>query len=951
LSKILVIAEKPSVAADIAKVVGAKDKGSHAWEGERHIVSWAVGHLLEFQPPEHYGEQYKKWRMKDLPILPAAFQITPTKGASKQLKALEKFLKAKDVERVVNACDAGREGELIFREIYRYSGSSKPVERLWLQSMTPDAIRESLKNPRPASDVDGLADAADCRAESDWLIGMNATRALTVRLRSSRDKVVWSAGRVQTATLAMLVRREREILAHEPQPFWTIDARFSVGDGGNASARAHDYSGTWADPEAEPPRDRIFDSTRRDAVLAALARRPSGSATETRKDSRELAPPLFDLTSLQREANRRFGFSARRTLDAAQALYETHKLITYPRTDSRALPQDYRPVVHRVLEVLSHKDPWADHSKRLLADGLQNTHRNFDDKAVSDHFAIIPTGQGSGGHLRAEEAKVYDLVVRRFLAAFHPPAISTEVERTTSLHDAEAAATGLPLEFRTRRKVLKVPGWRAVWDKEGGDSEAALPPLPRPEGTPAALLDWATEEKETRPPARITEAALLGLMESAGREVDDSAKAQILKESGGIGTPATRADIIETLLDRQYASRCTGLDNKKSLRATARGVRLVDALERIDLPRLTSAEMTADLEDALRDIEHGRKRRSAYMSDIRKWTETIVDRVRGFQFDTLFANEPPLGPCPLCGAEVVESLRAFACRKNGDGGTCAFILWKEVGGRIIDRKSAEQLVLRGETPPKAGFFTRDEREYEARLRRGEDGRVEVVSRSLEGAEAAAAATLEGAASIVEPLDIGPCPFHQDWMVRRGPQGYRCDGFARKQCKLSVPISLCQRPMSPEEVAALIGAERKTSLLEGFISKRSRPFSAILNLEANGRLRWEFPPRERGAGKGAGRAAAREFPSNGTVVGKCPTHKDKDVVETTTAFACTESGCKVAVPREICKRELKVEEARTLFAQKETPLLEGFLSKAGKPFAAQLYLKRGGKHGFRFAERD
>ncbi len=402
MSRTLIIAEKPSVAADIAKVVGAGKKGTHGYESDDHIVSWAVGHLLEFAPPEEYDERFKRWRLKDLPIIPDDFKLKATRGSTKQLTALKRFIKAKDVDLVINACDAGREGELIFREIYRYSGSKKPVKRLWLQSMTGDAIKNSLAAPRDASDVQGLADAADCRAESDWLIGMNATRALTVRLRSSRDRVVWSAGRVQTATLALVVRRELEILAHEPEPYWMVHATFAASD--------HEYDGTWFNKAAEGPKDRIFDESKRDALIKLLSGSPKATAKETRKDSRETAPPLFDLTSLQREANRRLGFSARRTLSIAQSLYEGHKLITYPRTDSRALPEDYVPHVTQAIKFLGGSKDYKAASDRLLAGTLENTKRNFDNAAVSDHFAIIPTGEGKMTGLRDDEKKVFDLI-------------------------------------------------------------------------------------------------------------------------------------------------------------------------------------------------------------------------------------------------------------------------------------------------------------------------------------------------------------------------------------------------------------------------------------------------------------------------------------------------------------------------------------------------------------
>jgi len=918
VSRTLIIAEKPSVAADIAKVVGAAKKGTHGYEGDDHIVSWAVGHLLEFAPPEEYDERFKRWRLKDLPIIPEAFKLKATRGSTKQLTALKRFIKAKDVDLVINACDAGREGELIFREIYRYSGSKKPVKRLWLQSMTQDAIKKSLAAPRDASDVQGLADAADCRAESDWLIGMNATRALTVRLRSSRDRVVWSAGRVQTATLALVVRRELEILAHEPEPYWMIHADFSASD--------HDYQGTWFDKSQDGPKDRIFDEARRDAVIKLLESKPTATAAETRKDSKETAPPLFDLTSLQREANRRLGFSARRTLSIAQSLYEGHKLITYPRTDSRALPEDYEPQVMQAIGFLGGSKAYKAAADRLASGTLENRKRNFDNTAISDHFAIIPTGEGSLTGLRDDEKKVFDLIARRFLASFHPPAISTQVERITTIGEET---------FRTRLKVLKVPGWRACWDKGKDEKkEASLPPLQKPDVT---LGEHTVEEKETNPPSRLNEASLLSLMETAGKEVDDAHLSKVLKETGGLGTPATRAETIETLLSRNYAERVSGLGGRKALRATARGIRLIDSLQRIPIEQLASPELTADLENSLKSVQDGTRQRDKYMDQVRDWTREIVEKIQGFTYDGLYDSEPVLGECPLCKTKVRETLRTYVCENGGKDGTCSFVIWKEVGGRYIDRKSSEQLVSGGETPVKSGFFSRDGREYEASLHLTDDGRVEIRSKGH-------GELLEASGERVEPADVGPCPFHPDegWLVRRSALGYRCDGFSDKKCKVNLPLEVCKRPLSLEEVTGLIGKDRNTGLLENFTSKRGRPFSATLHLTDAGRLRFEFPPR--GAGGGRNR---KEFPVNEEPLGKCGSCNDGQIVETATDFKCTV--CKVRVSREVCKREIKREEAAVLFSKKKSALLEGFTSRAGKPFNAFLKVKKSGGHRFEWAD--
>lgn len=922
MSRTLIIAEKPSVAADIAKVVGAAKKGAHGYESDDHIVSWAVGHLLEFVPPEEYDERFKRWRLADLPIIPESFKLKATRGSTKQLNALKKYLKAKDVDGVINACDAGREGELIFREIYRYSGSKKPVKRLWLQSMTQDAIKKSLAAPRNVSDVEGLADAADCRAESDWLIGMNATRALTVRLRSKRDSKVWSAGRVQTATLSIVVRRELEILSHEPEPYWLVRATFAAGD--------QTWVGTFFDPSATGAKDRIFDALKRDALVKLLESKPAATAKETRKDTKETAPPLFDLTSLQRESNRRLGFSARRTLSIAQALYEAHKLITYPRTDSKALPEDYRGHVNDAITFLGKRSEYTKSANTLLNGELSNTKRNFDDAAISDHFAIIPTGEGDPSNLRDDEKKVFDLIARRFLAAFHPPAIHTQIERITTVQ-------GEP--FRTRQKMLKVPGWRAVWErKEKKEPTEWLPELPKPDGTEATTESHEVEEKETNPPSRLNEASLLSLMETAGKEVDDAAFSRVLKDTGGLGTPATRAEIIETLLSRNYCERITGINNRKALRATARGIRLIDALQRIPIEQLTSAELTAALETSLRSVQEGDRQRPEYMDQVRDWTREIVKKIQEFTYDGLYDNEAPLGSCPLCKTKVRETLRTYVCENGGRDGTCSFVIWKEVGGRYIDRNSADKLVNGGETPVKPGFFSRDGREYEASLHLTDDGRVEIRSKGQ-------GELLGASAERVEPADVGPCPFHveEGWLVRRSQLGYRCDGFSEKKCKVNLPLEVCKRPLSLEEVTAMIGKERKTELLENFTSKRGRPFSAMLHLTDAGRIRFEFPPR----GEGGGGRGRKEFPVNDEPMGTCPFCKEGKIIEAPSDFKCTD--CKARLSREVCKREITRAEAMPLFTKKKSELLEGFTSRAGKPFNAFLKLKKSGGHRFEWPD--
>lgn len=497
LAKALVITEKPSVARDIAQALGGFREHDGYWESDDFVVTFAVGHLFELLEPEEIDEKFKRWTLDVLPIIPDRFALKKKKGQSDRIRTIQKLAARDDVDRVINACDAGREGELIFREVVQYLGVEKPIERLWLQSMTTQAIRRGFENLLPGEELNGLANAAACRAQSDWLIGMNATRALTKRLKTRKERTAWSAGRVQTPTLALLVEKEFEVLSHVPRPFWRVTAAFDR-DG-------QTWTGTWFDPDFQSDEDdqrrddRIFDEARASAIVAAVRGR-TGEARESRKPSRESAPPLFDLTSLQREANRRFGWSARRTLGAAQRCYEAYKLLTYPRTDSRCLPADYRATVDEVLGAYAaatgEVGEFAPYARHLLDAGLENTGRIFDDAGVSDHFAIVPTGSLPTRELSSDDRRLYDLVLRRFLGAFYPAALWERVERVTSVERES---------FRTRARALVEAGWRTVL---GSDDEevTVLPPRARRErGERRAGPDGGGRERGRRdPPPRAS---------------------------------------------------------------------------------------------------------------------------------------------------------------------------------------------------------------------------------------------------------------------------------------------------------------------------------------------------------------------------------------------------------------------------------------------------------------
>ncbi|MEE9280431.1 MAG: DNA topoisomerase, partial [Myxococcota bacterium] len=673
------------------------------------IITFAVGHLYELLSPEEIDEKYKRWTLDTLPILPAEFRLKPKQGHEGRIRTIASLFARDDVDEVVNACDAGREGELIFREIFDQLGSTKPMRRLWLQSMTAGAIRSGFASLRPGGELDGLASAAACRARTDWLIGMNATRALTKRLKSRREKTAWSAGRVQTPTLAMLVEREFEILAHMPRPYWRVTATFDHG--------GRSYAGTWFAPDfqagddEEARDDRIFDADRAQAIVARVRGR-AGTAEETRKPSRESAPPLFDLTSLQREGNRRFGWSARRTLSAAQRCYERHKLLTYPRTASRCLPNDYRATVNEILssfasargQRVDRADDYAAAAQKLQNDGLRNEARVFNDAGVSDHFAIIPTGQLPPEPLSGDDKRIFDIVVRRFLGAFYPPATWERVERVTEVEGER---------FRSRSRHLREPGWRAVLPSSGEEArEDELQPLvpgsAEAQGVGVANTQPEVAEEETRPPARITEARLLSLMENAGKQIEDENLAAVLHEKG-IGTPATRADIIENLIAKGYVVRID-----KALRPSVKGIRLIDTLRRIHIDRLTSPELTGEIESHLLDVERGGRSAADVMAEITDYACEIVETAKTFEYEDLYDVNETLGSCPSCERPVIEMAWFYRCKEQpgvSREDDCPMRLWKDTSGRYLDRQTARILLRDGKTGPLGGFTARSGRTY------------------------------------------------------------------------------------------------------------------------------------------------------------------------------------------------------------------------------------------------
>jgi DNA topoisomerase-3 len=867
LSKELIITEKPSVARDIAAALGGFEEHDGYFESDDWVVTFAVGHLFELLPPEEVDEKFKRWTLDVLPILPEVFRYKPKKGQSDRIRTIKRLYQRDDVAGVVNACDAGREGELIFREIADHIDASKPIRRLWLQSMTDRAIRAGFESLRPGEELEGLADAAACRARSDWLIGMNATRALTKRLKSRKEKTAWSAGRVQTPTLTMLVDKEFEVLAHVPRPYWRVTATFEH--------EGAPYEGAWfdrafeADDDTERRDDRIFDADRAAAIMAAVTGRP-GMAEETRKPSRESAPPLFDLTSLQREANRRFSWSARRTLSAAQRCYERHKVLTYPRTDSRCLPEDYRDTVQESLASLAgagdrEEGGWSDYARaadHLRSAGLENEKRIFDDSGVSDHFAIVPTGNLPEVPLTGDDGRLFDLVVRRFLGAFHPPAQWERVERVSAVGEHQ---------FRTRARFLQEPGWRSVLPAVSEEEESTpLPPLSpgsaEAHDVPVAGLESELHEEQTKPPARITEARLLSLMENAGKQVDDEEFAAALHEKG-LGTPATRADIIENLIAKGYVVRLG-----KALRPTVKGIRMVDTLRRIHIDRLTSPELTGELEHHLREVERGDRTAEDFMSEITDYTVEVVDRAKSFGYEELYDLNDSLGSCPSCGRPVIEMAWFYRCNEEPPREEdCPMRLWKDTSGRYLDRATVRTLLRDGVTGEIDGFTARNGRTYRATIeidREEWNLKVRSVGWNQEAAN-------DQPEYDVNPEPLGRCPFDEECAIVESPTQFVCERKLKEaeltkeelkqrkeagepqSCGFVFPRTVCKREITRDEALHYL-AEGKTELLTDFTSRFGRPFSATLVLKENGRHGFEFPPRKaKGDGEGGEAASSKK----------------------------------------------------------------------------------------------
>ena len=836
MSKTLVIAEKPSVAGDLAKALGKFKKEKGYYEGDSMVISHTVGHLLEIQEPDSFKVVRGKWSLENLPVLPTHFDLIPREKAQDQLRILKKLLARKDVSEVVNACDAGREGELIFRYVAQHFKNQKPVKRLWLQSMTADAIRQGFATLRDDAEMIPLGEAATCRSESDWLVGINGSRAMTAFYKELLGGFqVTPVGRVQTPTLAILVEREEKIRNFKARPYFEIHGTFAVAAG--------TYPGKWFDEDFKKSDDedakseRLWDRVKADEIQTKCQGK-TGTVSEERKPTTQAPPLLYDLTTLQREANGRFGFSAKRTLQLAQSLYERHKVLTYPRTDSRYLPSDNLPIAKKVLAGLD--EPLATHARKALAnDWVKPTPRIFNNAKVSDHHAIIPTG-ASPDKLDEYEMKLYDLVARRFIAVFYPPAKFEVTKRITTIEGEK---------FKTDGKILREPGWLEVYGKlAAGEDDDSLVPVK--EGEPAAAESIEVKELETKPPARYNEATLLSAMEGAGKLIEDEELREAMSQRG-LGTPATRAAIIEGLLTQEYIRR-----EGRELAASAKGMKLITALREIKIDALSSPELTGEWEHKLKEMEAGRFKRDAFMEEIRTLVANVIAKIKDasghVNSETMRGNFHDLPTkCPRCGstAGFKESFKAYDCKNQ----ECKLVVWKTVSSRELEPTEVTTLLETGSVGPIKGFKSKMGRPFEAKLALSEGTEWKTTFDFGDGGIRSNEPFNKEAATLI----VEKCPVCEKGGIYEAGIAYACEhGLGpEKKCAFRMGKMILQREISPDDVRKIC-TEGKTNLLTKFISKKGRPFNAFLVLDKkSGKVGFEFEERKpKAPKKGAAKAA-------------------------------------------------------------------------------------------------
>ena len=844
MGKTLIIAEKPSVMNDLSKALtkalGKFEKvGSGRdihFENDGAVITSAVGHLVELRMPMGPNGKKLPWKFDVLPAIPDKFTLDPIEQSEPRLKKVLKFAKRKDVDLIVNACDAGREGELIFRYIMEIGKIDKPTKRMWMQSMTTGAIMTAWENLRSDEQMKPLADAAKCRSESDWLVGLNATRAFTCFNSRHGGFNITAAGRVQTPTLAILAEREELIQAFKPEPYFEVHATMSV--------EAGEYLGKWIDPEfkkdKEQPlkkQERIWDQQLADAIKARCEGK-TAEITEDKKSSTQIAPQLYDLTTLQREAP----FSAKGTLQIAQALYEKHKVLTYPRTDSRYLPEDYVENVRDTLKEIGNSDlPEAQYAKAVLSGKgekgpkLHTSKRIFNTAKVSDHHAIIPTGKIA--KLSDTEQKVFDMVVKRTIAIFYPHA---EFEQTTRLSTVSEGAT--KDVFKTEGRVLVVPGWLEVYGRQPGVAAGKDGLVGISEGEKATADPVEVVHEQTRPPARFTESTLLSAMEGAGKLLVNDEELREAMSERGLGTPATRAATIEGLISQKYLMR-----DGRDLHVSPSGRRLIQLVKQMEIEGLYSPKLTGDWEYKLRQMEQGGLKRPEFMKEIIDYTNEIVSKAHGLAEEAKNRKFPDVEvDHPIHGTLVLKQTDATYESRDPE---LPIKIKKYIAGRPLSEDELKTLMNKGIVGPLQGFKSRFNKPFDASIQidekfktnflfEGDDDKAPELNEDM---VIGTAETKEGKSHKVYGTD--KAYYVPDIVTKKDPHGVR------------IGKVILQREI-PEDQALKLISEGKTDLLRGFISNRTkRKFDAHLTFDLTAaKIGFDFPPRP--AKKGAKKAAKK-----------------------------------------------------------------------------------------------
>jgi DNA topoisomerase-3 len=779
----LIVAEKPSVARDLGRVLGATQRGPGCLEGNGLRITWCIGHMVELVQPADYNPDWKRWQFETLPMLPETFKTQPRKGVKDHWKDLKQALTDKNISTVVNACDAGREGELIFRYVYEATKCKAPIQRLWISSMTDEAIQKGWANLKEGAAYEALADAARCRSEADWIVGLNATRAMTCLARKGGGDQLLSVGRVQTPTLAMIVDRDKAIADFVPEDFWQVDAQFTLKD--TPETDPITWSGRWFRPKSSKSAssndaknadkaERLSSAATAQAIADAARDQTGTLASLHQRIKKEPPPLLYDLTSLQQRANQRYGLSAKETLDIAQALYERHKVLTYPRTDARHLTPDQVPGLHDVLAGLSDVPPYKPFVEEIQAQELRISKRMVNAEEVGDHHAILPTGRSPlSANLNPNEKRVFDLVARRLLAALSPEAIfaltDCVVEVPPNL-DPEAGGAVLPediptpLSFRSKGRICKQIGWQAVDPPGKKRKDKALPLLV--EGSETSTLDATSKKGQTQPPKHHNDATILRGMETAGAKLDDPELKRAMR-SAGLGTPATRAAILQTLLDRRFVNR-----KGKELHATDRGTALIAA---IPVDELKSAQLTGRWEARLSGIAEGTESRQDFMNAVGDSIREMVAAIQAAEPPPperkAQSNSPELGKCPLCAKPVREEQRVYDC---DTGRACSFVIFKSLAKRNVSKRMVKTLLAGEQTDTLKGFKSKKGKDFSAALRLDDEGKVKFVFQDRKPPPPTTAPA-------EAPSPVGdPCPTCQQGQIIAGRAAFGCSRW-REGC--------------------------------------------------------------------------------------------------------------------------------------------------------------------------